>query len=43
MSEEKFDVEGFKKLIATFNEYEAEQKERFKYLVVGLLKSIKVA
>jgi len=26
MSEEKFDVEGFQKLNAAFNEYEAEQK-----------------
>jgi len=30
MSEEKFDAEGFEKLKAAFNEYEAEQKERFK-------------
>ena len=42
MSEEKFDVEGFEKLKAAFNEYEAEQKERFKNFSVGLLKSSKV-
>jgi len=39
MSEEKFDAEGFEKLKAAFNEYEAEQKERFKNFSVGLLKS----
>ena len=37
--EEKFDSEGFEKLKAAFNEYEAEQKERFKNFSVGLLKS----
>ena len=42
MSEEKFDSEGFEKLKAAFNEYEAEQKERFKNFSVGLLKSSKV-
>ena len=35
-------VEGFEKLKAAFNEYEAEQKERFKNFSVGLLKSSKV-
>ena len=39
MSEERFDGEGFEKLKAAFNEYEAEQKERFKNFSVGLLKS----
>ena len=38
MSEEKFDSEGFEKLKAAFNEYEAEQRERFKNFSVGLLK-----
>ena len=38
MSEEKFDAEGFEKLKAAFNEYEAEQKERFKNFNVDLLK-----
>jgi hypothetical protein len=42
MSEEKFDAEGFEKLKAAFDEYEAEQKERFKNFSVGLLKSSKV-
>ena len=42
MSEEKFDVEGFEKLKAAFNEYEAEQRERFKNFSAGLLKSSKV-
>ena len=36
MSEEKFDVEGFEKLRAAFDEYEAEQKERFKNFSVLL-------
>ena len=40
--EEKFDVEGFQKLKAAFDEYEAEQKERFKNFSVGLLKNSKV-
>ena len=38
----KFDVEGFEKLKAAFDEYEAKQKERFKNFSVGLLKSSKV-
>jgi len=42
MSEEKFDAEGFEKLKAAFNEYEAEQRERFKNFSVGLLKNSKV-
>ncbi len=42
MSDEKFDVEGFQKLKAAFDEYEAEQKERFKNFSVGLLKNSKV-
>ena len=42
VTEEKFDAEGFEKLKAAFNEYEAEQKERFKNFSVGLLKSSKV-
>ncbi len=42
MSEEKFDVEGFQKLKAAFDEYEAEQKERFKNFSVSLLKNSKV-
>ena len=42
MSEEKFDSEGFEKLKAAFNEYEAEQKERFKNFSVGLLKNSSV-
>src|SRR5208283_2175408 len=42
MSEEKFDVDGFEKLKAAFDEYEAEQRERFKNFSVGLLKSSKV-
>jgi len=42
MSEEKFDLEGFEKLKAAFDEYEAEQKERFKNFNVGLLKNSKV-
>jgi len=42
MSEEKFDSEGFEKLKAAFNEYEAEQKERFKNFSVTLLKNSKV-
>ena len=29
MGEEKYDSEGFEKLKAAFNEYEAEQKKRF--------------
>ena len=37
MSEEKYDSEGFEKLKAAFNEYEAEQKERFKNFSVGRL------
>ena len=40
--EEKFDVEGFQKLKAAFDEYEAEQKERFKNFSVALLKKSKV-
>ncbi len=40
--EEKFDVEGFQKLKAAFDEYEAEQKERFKNFSIGLLKNSKV-
>ena len=32
MSEEKFDVEGFQKLKAAFDEYEAEQKGAFQKL-----------
>ena len=40
--EEKFDTEGFEKLKAAFNEYEAEQRERFKNFSVGLLKNSKV-
>jgi len=42
VSEEKFDSEGFEKLKAAFDEYESEQKERFKNFSVGLLKSSKV-
>ena len=42
MSEEKFDSEGFEKLKAAFNEYEAEQRERFKNFSVGLLKNSKI-
>jgi hypothetical protein len=42
VKEEKFDAEGFEKLKAAFNEYEAEQKERFKNFSVGLLKNTKV-
>ena len=41
MSEEKFDSEGFEKLKAAFNEYEAEQKERFKNFSVGRLRVVK--
>jgi hypothetical protein len=40
--EEKFDSEGFEKLKAAFNEYEAKQKERFKNFSLGLLKNSKV-
>ncbi len=40
--EEKFDVEGFQKLKTAFDEFEAEQKERFRNFSVGLLKSSKV-
>ena len=40
--EEKFDAEGFEKLKAAFNEYEAEQRERFKNFSVSLLKNSKV-
>jgi len=39
MSQEKFDVEGFEKLKAAFDEYEAEQKERFKNFSVCLLRN----
>ena len=42
MSEEKFDAEGFEKLKAAFNEYEAEQRERFKNFSVSLLKNSQV-
>jgi len=35
MSKEKIDVEGFEKLKAAFNEYEAEQRERFKNFSVA--------
>ena len=38
MSEERFDSEGFEKLKTAFNEYEAEQKDRFKNFSVDLLK-----
>ncbi len=34
MSEEKFDSEGFEKLKAAFDEYEAEQKEGSKNFLV---------
>jgi hypothetical protein len=40
--EEKFDAEGFEKLKAAFNEYEVEQKERFRNFSVSLLKNSKV-
>ena len=40
--EEKFDVDGFEKLKAAFNEYEAEQKERFKNFSVGPLKVVRL-
>jgi hypothetical protein len=40
--EEKFDSEGFEKLKVAFNEFDAEQKERFKNFSVGLLKNSKV-
>jgi hypothetical protein len=40
--EEKIDAEGFLKLKAAFEEYEAEQKERFKNFSVSLLKNSKV-
>jgi hypothetical protein len=40
--EEKFDAEGFEKLKAEFDKYEAEQKVRFKNFSVGLLTSSKV-
>ena len=42
MSEEKIDIEGLEKLNAAFDEYEAEQKERFKNFSVGLLKNSEV-
>ena len=42
MSEEKFDLEGFQKLKAAFDEYETEQKERFKNFSVSLLKNSKI-
>jgi hypothetical protein len=42
LPEEEFDVKGFEKLRAAFEEYEAEQKERFKNFSVGLLKDSKV-
>ena len=43
ISEEKFDTECFEKLKAVFNEYEAEQKERFKNFSRGLSNSSKLS
>ncbi len=43
MSEEKFDVEGFEKFKAAFDEYEAEQKELFKNFSVACSKKVRGA
>ena len=42
VKEEKLDAEGIEKLKAAFDEYEAEQKERFKNFSIDLLKNSKV-